>query len=63
MHDEYSIVLGDDDTIIEETISPDINIINTGSFYVISDWIPSLQKYINHKIELDKYDYQVAFEY
>ncbi|OAT31460.1 colicin E3-like toxin immunity protein [Proteus myxofaciens] len=63
IHDEYSIDLGDDDTIIEETISPDINIINAGSFDVISDWVPSLQKHINHKIELDKYDYQVAFEY
>lgn len=60
---EYSVDLGDDDTIIEETISPDINIINAGSFDVISDWVPSLQKHINHKIELDKYDYQVAFEY
>lgn len=63
IHDEYSIDLGDDDTIIEETINPDINIINAGSFDVISDWVPFLQKHINHKIELDKYDYQVAFEY
>ncbi|UDN35769.1 cloacin immunity family protein [Proteus vulgaris] len=60
---EYSVDLGDDDTIIEETINPDINIINNGGFDVISDWAPSLQKHINHKIELDKYDYQVAFEY
>ena len=60
---EYSIDLGDDDTIIEQTINPKENIINNGWFDVVSSWVPYLQKYLTHKIELDKYDYQVAFAY
>ncbi|SUC49841.1 colicin immunity protein [Proteus mirabilis] len=61
--EEYSVDLGDDDTVIEQTVNPTENIINAGSFDVISAWVPYLQKYIKHKIELNKYDYQVAFDY
>lgn len=61
--EEYSVDLGDDDTVIEQTVNPTENIINAGSFDVISTWVPYLQKYIKHKIELNKYDYQVAFDY
>ncbi len=61
--DEYSIDLGDDDTIIEQAVNPKENIINAGSFDMVSVWVPYLQKLIKHKIELGKYDYQVAFEY
>ncbi|EIU7555549.1 MULTISPECIES: colicin E3-like toxin immunity protein [Providencia] len=62
--DEYSVDLGDDDTVIEQTINPrEENIINAGSFDVVSAWVSNLQKYLNHKIELDKYDYQVSFDY
>ncbi|WP_338051117.1 colicin E3-like toxin immunity protein [Proteus penneri] len=48
---------------MEQTVNPTENIINAGSFDVISAWVPYLQKYIKHKIELNKYDYQVAFDY
>ncbi|MBU9843963.1 colicin E3-like toxin immunity protein [Rahnella ecdela] len=61
--EEYSPDLGDDDTIIEETVSPQENIINNGGFNVIPAWVPYLQKYLIHKIEPDKYDYQVSFDY
>lgn len=60
---EYSADLGDDDTVIEQTVNPAENIINNGGFDVISVWVPYLQKHLSHKIELDKYDYQVAFDY
>ncbi|MGL5954056.1 Microcin-E3 immunity protein [Providencia rustigianii] len=63
INQEYSIDLGDDDSIIEETINPDENIINNGSFDVISDWVFYLQNHMKHSIELHKYDYQVAFDY
>ena len=61
--DEYSIDLGDDDTIIGQTINPNDNIINAGSFDVIPAWVPHLQKHLTHQIVLDKYDYQVSFDY
>lgn len=62
--EEYSRDLGDDDTIIEQTVNPkDENIINNGGFDVVSAWVPYLQEHIKHKIDLNKYDYQVDFAY
>lgn len=61
--EEYSLDLGDDGSIIEETINPEENIINNGSFDMVSDWISNIQNYIKHKIEFSKYDYQVSFDY
>lgn len=61
--EEYSFDLGDDGSIIEETINPEENIINNGSFDMVSDWISNLQNHIKHKIEFSKYDYQVSFDY
>lgn len=61
--EEYSLDLGDDGSIIEETINPEENIINNGSFDMVSDWISNLQNHIKHKIEFSKYDYQVSFDY
>lgn len=60
---EYSLDLGDDDTVIIQTVNPKENIINNGWFDVISEWVPYLQKHLKHKIDLGKYDYQVAFAY
>ncbi|HAS8353528.1 TPA: cloacin [Vibrio vulnificus] len=62
--EEYSVDFGDDDFLIEETINPkDENIINNGVFDLKKEWINAIQKNINHKIEPDKYDYQVSFDY
>ena len=61
--EEYSQDLGDDDTVIEQTVNPKENIINNGGFDVIPDWVPHLQKHLNHQIVLDEYDYQVSFDY
>lgn len=61
--EEYSLDLGDDGRIIDETINPEENIINNGSFDMVSDWISTLQNHIKHKIEFSKYDYQVSFDY
>ncbi|EPL9571797.1 colicin E3-like toxin immunity protein [Providencia rettgeri] len=61
--EEYSLDLGDDGRIIEETVNPEENIINNGSFDVLSDWVSNLQNHIEHKIECSKYDYQVSFDY
>ncbi|MBQ0371185.1 cloacin immunity family protein, partial [Providencia rettgeri] len=35
--EEYSLDLGDNDSIIEETINPEENIINNGCFDMVSD--------------------------
>lgn len=61
--EEYSADLGDDDTVIEQTVKPTENIINNGGFDVISAWVPYLQKHLTHKIELDKYTYFISFDY
>ncbi|CAB5594918.1 colicin E3-like toxin immunity protein [Providencia rettgeri] len=61
--EEYSLDLGDDDSIIEETINPEENIINNGCFDMVSDWVSNLQNHIKHNIEFSKYDYQVSFDY
>lgn len=61
--EEYSLDLGDDDSIIEETINSEENIINNGCFDMVSDWVSNLQNHIKHNIEFSKYDYQVSFDY
>ncbi|WP_438872317.1 colicin E3-like toxin immunity protein [Providencia hangzhouensis] len=61
--EEYSLDLGDNDSIIEETINPEENIINNGCFDVVSDWGSNLQYYIKRKIDFSKYDCQVSFDY
>ncbi|MBW3118592.1 colicin E3-like toxin immunity protein, partial [Providencia rettgeri] len=54
---------GDNDSIIEETINSEENIINNGCFDMVSDWVSNLQNHIKHNIEFSKYDYQVSFDY
>ncbi|VDY33222.1 Microcin-E3 immunity protein [Morganella morganii] len=49
---EYSVDLGDDDTVITQTVNPTENIINNGWFDVISAWVPYLQNHLKHKIDL-----------
>ncbi|WP_434670890.1 colicin E3-like toxin immunity protein (plasmid) [Klebsiella sp. B345] len=62
--DEYSKDLGDNDTLINETIKPnDENVINNGVFDLRIEWVPAIQKHVNHKIDLNKYLYQISFDY
>ncbi|KMK23085.1 cloacin [Pluralibacter gergoviae] len=62
--EEYSKDFGDTDSIIDETVNPgDENIINNGVFDLNKEWIPIIQKHIGHKIDLNKYDYQISFDY
>nr|WP_241391571.1 colicin E3-like toxin immunity protein [Yersinia frederiksenii]ULG19872.1 cloacin [Yersinia frederiksenii] len=61
---EYSQDFGNDDFLIEETVNPkDENIINNGEFDLEYGWVIPIQKHIVHKIEMNTYDYQIAFEY
>ncbi|MEI7143536.1 colicin E3-like toxin immunity protein [Pectobacterium brasiliense] len=60
---EYSNDFGDDDKIIEALGLPLDDTMNNGFFDVIPDWVPVLQSHIEHKFDLKKFDYQVAFDY
>ncbi|WEF10307.1 cloacin immunity family protein [Pectobacterium actinidiae] len=60
---EYSNDFGDDDKIIEALGLPLDDTMNNGFFDVTPDWLPILQPHIAHKIDLKKFDYQVAFDY
>ncbi|OBU11207.1 colicin E3-like toxin immunity protein [Morganella psychrotolerans] len=62
--EEYSKDFGDDDFLIEETVNPqNENIINNGEFDLKKEWTNAIQKHVTHKIEQDKYDYFIAFDY
>ncbi len=62
--EEYSKDFGDDDFLIEETVNPqNENIINNGEFDLKKEWTNTIQKHVTHKIEQDKYDYFIAFDY
>ncbi|MDS0788903.1 colicin E3-like toxin immunity protein [Proteus vulgaris] len=62
--EEYSKDFGDDDFLIDETIDPkDENIINNGVFDLHEGWVKAIQKHVTHKIELNKYLYQISFDY
>ncbi|MEE3649462.1 MULTISPECIES: colicin E3-like toxin immunity protein [unclassified Brenneria] len=61
--DEYSQDFGDDDAIIEQCGLPLDDTMNNGFFNVTEDWVPILQPYITHKIDLKNHIYQVAFDY
>lgn len=62
--DEYSKDFGDNDSLINETIKPNNeNIINNGVFDLKNEWIAAIQKHVSHKIDLNKYAYQISFDY
>ncbi|MBI0552602.1 colicin E3-like toxin immunity protein [Pectobacterium parmentieri] len=60
---EYSNDFGYDDKIIEAFGLPLDDTMNNGFFDVIPDWVPVLQLHLTHKIDLKKFNYQVAFDY
>ncbi|EJF7710261.1 MULTISPECIES: colicin E3-like toxin immunity protein [Providencia] len=64
MGEEYSEDFGDDDFLIDKTIDPkDENIINNGVFDLQKEWVIEIQSHVIHQIDLDKFVYQVSFDY
>jgi len=61
--EEYSNDLGEDGSIIESLGLPLKDNINNGGFDVEKSWVPLLQPYFTNKIEIEKYLYQVSFDY
>ena len=60
---ERSSDLGEDHSIIESLGLPTKNTINNGCFNVPNEWTPVLQPYFKHSINLEKYDYTIAFDH
>ena len=61
--EESSKDLGDDGSMIESLGLPLKDNINNGDFDVEKGWVPLLQPYFTNKIEIEKYLYQVSFDY
>ena len=61
--EEYSKDFGDDGSVIESLGMPLKDNINYGGFDVKKSWVPLLQPYFKNKIEVDKYWYQISFDY
>ena len=61
---EYSKDFGDDASIMVDGLGmPTKDRVNNGSFDIKKGWVTVLQPYFNHRIELQRYDYQVSFDY
>ncbi|NUU35056.1 colicin E3-like toxin immunity protein [Pseudomonas sp. C2B4] len=60
---EYSADLGDDGSIIDALGLMEELEIYDGGYDVKNDWIPKIQPLFDHKIEPNKFDYQVSFRY
>ncbi|EMC6869782.1 cloacin immunity family protein [Salmonella enterica] len=61
--EEYSKDFGDDGSVIESLGLPLKDNINNGGFDVEPEWVALLQPYFKNKIEVDKFWYQVSFDY
>ena len=61
--EEYSKDFGDDGSVIESLGMPLEDNINNGGFDVEKSWVPLLQPYFKDKIEVEKYGYQISFDY
>ncbi|WLS80557.1 colicin E3-like toxin immunity protein [Erwinia pyri] len=60
---EYSQDLGDDVSVIERLDLSVEEDINNGEFEVKQGFASVLQPYFKHEIEINKFDYFVAFNY
>jgi hypothetical protein len=61
--EESSKDLGDDGSVLNALgISADNNI-NNGSFNVVQNWLPTIQPYFQHQIDVRVHDYQISFDY
>ncbi|CAI0854712.1 Microcin-E3 immunity protein [Serratia quinivorans] len=60
---EYSKDFGDNGSVIEKLDLSLKDNINNGGFDVEKSWVPLLQSHFENKIELEKYWYQISFDY
>lgn len=60
---EYSCDLGDDAAVIELLGLPIDGSVNNGEFDILTEWLVTVQPYFKHRIDLEKHNYQVAFDY
>jgi hypothetical protein len=60
---EYSKDFGDNGSVIEKLDLSLKDNINNGGFDVEKSWVPLLQSHFENKIELEKYCYQISFDY
>lgn len=60
---DYSKDFGDDGTIIESLGLPLKDNINNGGFDVLPKWVAILQPWFKNRIDIDKYCYQISFDY
>ncbi|MBP1130374.1 hypothetical protein JOE25_001933 [Serratia sp. PL17] len=60
---EYSKDFGDNGSVIEDLGLPLKDNINNGGFDVDKSWVPLLQTHFKNEIELEKYWYQISFDY
>lgn len=61
--EEYSKDFGEDGSVIESLGLPLKDNINNGGFDVEPEWVALLQPYFKNKIEVDKFWYQISFDY
>ncbi|MDU9028618.1 cloacin [Pseudomonas mediterranea] len=60
---EYSIDLADDLSIITVLGLENEPELYDGGFDLSEEWISILQPFFGHRIDIAKYDYQIAFRY
>ncbi|CAI1777433.1 cloacin immunity family protein [Serratia proteamaculans] len=60
---EDSKDFGDNGSVIEKLDLPLKDNINNGGFDVEGSWVTLLQSHFENKIELEKYWYQISFDY
>ena len=63
VEDETSEDFGNDCTIVEALNLSIKKNVNNGCFDVGREWLANLQPLFVHRIELNKFDYQVSFNY
>ncbi|MFG6205217.1 colicin E3-like toxin immunity protein [Pseudomonas retamae] len=61
--EESSKDLDDDESVLNALGIPVEDNINNGSFNVAQNWLPTIQPYFQHQIDLRVHDYQISFDY
>ncbi|EJM07312.1 Cloacin immunity protein [Pseudomonas sp. GM102] len=60
---EYSRDLGEDGSVMKALGLPIEETVNNGLFDVTQAWLPTLQPYFGHQIDLSTFNYQIGFSY
>ena len=63
VENERSEDFGDDVTIVEALSLSTKYDVNNGRFDVEREWLTTLQPLFEHRIDLNKFNYQVSFNY